>query len=135
MSARRVCSTPVRLAWAGLFVSLAIANASQPISDELLSLATLRGIFRGMQVSVDSHKRIDDSWPEKPRAAELSYPDSLADEAVYRVVGKPLNKIESCASEDIVTERPSNIREVRMKLFNWPKAGPAGLLAVLQYSF
>lgn len=105
------------------------------MSDEALHLAALRSIFQGMQVSVDAGKRINNSWPERPRSGELSYPDSMADDAVYRVVGKPLNKIEGCASGDVLTDRTSNTRQVRMELFNWPKEGSAGLLAVLQYDF
>jgi hypothetical protein len=89
-----------------------------------------------MQVSVDPGRKTDDSWPEKPKPGEIVFPDALADELVYRVVGKAMNKAETWASGDVIrTEQFSNTRQVRFRLFRWPDEGADGLLVVLQYDF
>ena len=86
-----------------------------------------------MQVSVDRGKKIDNSWPKKPKPGEQFFPDALASETVYRVVGKATNEAETCASADIISGSFSNARQVRFRLFRWPNEDGAGLLAVLQY--
>jgi hypothetical protein len=121
---------------AAAFFSAAIgSDGSQPISDEALRIVAVQAVFPQMQVSVDPAKKIDDSsLATKP--SELSFPDALAGEIVYRVVGKAMNKAESWASDDVINPgRFSNAREVRFKLFRWPNEGTDGLLAVLQYDF
>jgi hypothetical protein len=121
---------------AAAFFSAAIASgATQPISDEALRIVALQAVFPQMQVSVDPGKKIDDSsLATKP--GELSFPDALAGETVYRIVGKAMNKAERWASDDVINPgRFSNTREVRFKLFRWPNEGSDGLLAVLQYDF
>jgi hypothetical protein len=123
---------------AAAFCAAAIGgSASQPVSDEPLRLAALTAIFPKTQVSIDRGKRIDNSWPAKPEPGELSFfaPDTLKDETVYRVIGKARNQAETEASQDIVTRRSSNTRQVRFRLFRWPNENAAGLLAVLQYDF
>lgn len=110
-------------------------DTGQPVSDEGLRLAALRAIFPGMLVSLDRSKRIDDSWPEKPNAGELYFPDALAGESVYAVTGHAMNEAESEASKDIITGKVSNTRQLRFQLFRWPKENDTGLLAVLQYDF
>lgn len=121
---------------AALLCATAIGNgAGQPVSDEALRLDALRAIFPGMSISLDRGKRIDDSWPEKPRAGELYFPDALADESVYAVTGGAMNEAEREASENIVTGRFFTTRRLRFKLFMWPKENDSGLLAVLQYDF
>lgn len=110
-------------------------DTSQPVSDEALRLAALRSIFPGMLVSPDRSKRIDDSWPEEPNAGGLYFPDALAGESVYAVTGSAINEAESEASKNIITGKFSNTRQLRFKLFRWPKENDAGLLAVLQYDF
>ena len=60
---------------AALLCAAAMGNEiGQPVSDESLRLVALGTIFPGMQVSLDRSKRIDDSWPEKPKAGELFFP-------------------------------------------------------------
>jgi hypothetical protein len=110
-------------------------DTGQPVSDEALRLVALRAIFTGMQVSIEPGKRIDDSGPKKPKPGEMFVPDAFANENVYRVVGAAKNEAEKWASEDIATQKLSNTRQVRFRLFHWPKEGDAGLLAVLQYDF
>jgi hypothetical protein len=107
----------------------------QPVTDEALRLLALRATFAGMEVSIDQGKRIGDSWPEKPKPDELFFPDALADETVYRVIGKAMNEAETEASEDIITGKFLNTRQVRFRLFRWPSEKADGLLAVLQYDF
>lgn len=121
---------------ATLLCATAMGNdTDQPVSDEGLRLAALRAIFPGMLVSLDRSKRIDDSWPEKPNAGELYFPDALAGESVYAVTGHAMNEAESEASKDIITGKVSNTRQLRFQLFRWPKENDTGLLAVLQYDF
>jgi len=89
-----------------------------------------------MQVSAVPGRRINDSWPKKPRPGELSFPDALASEHVYRVTGKTMNEAEKCvASDAVLQEKYSIARLVRFRLFWWPNENNAGLLAVLQYRF
>jgi hypothetical protein len=119
---------------AALLCAAAMGNeTSQPVSDEAFRLVALRAIFPGM--SSDHSKRINDSWPEKPRPGELLFPDALVGERVYRVIGEAMNTAESWASSDVITGRFSKTRQVRFRLFRWPNENDTGLLAVLQYNF
>ena len=121
---------------AALLCAAAMGNdIGQPVSDESLRLAALRAIFPGMQVSLDRSKRIDDSWPEKPKAGALYFPDALAGESVYAVTGGAMNEAEREASKNIITGDFSTTRQLRFRLFRWPKGNDTGLLAVLQYDF
>ncbi len=115
-----------------LFAAIAWADTA-PIPDESLRLTALRTIFPGMQISLIEGKRIDDSWPEQPKAAELDGQDALAKENVYRVVGKAMNEAEKQASAHLLNSTYSTTRLIRFQVFRWP-AG-SGLLAVLQYNF
>jgi hypothetical protein len=110
-------------------------DVAQPVSDESARLVALRTIFPGMQVSLDRSKRIDDSWPEKPKAGELFFPDALAGESVYTVAGGAINEAELESSENIITGKFSDARQVRFRLFRWPKENDTGMLAILQYDF
>jgi hypothetical protein len=103
------------------------SDAGSPVSDESLRLTALRAVFPGMQVLVDRGRKIDNSGP--------GWPDALAREVVYRVVGKAMNDAERGASEDLRSRTFSSTRQVRFKLFRWPNENEAGLLAVLQYDF
>jgi hypothetical protein len=119
-----------------LYAAAMYGETHQPVSDEALRLLALRATFAGMEVSVDQGKRIDGSWPEKPKPREIVFPDALADEAVYRVVGKATNNAETWASDDVITPgKFSHTRQVRFRLFRWPGEMADGLLAVLQYDF
>ena len=88
-----------------------------------------------MRLSDDPVKKFDSSSSAKPKPQEIIFPDALAGEQGYRVVGKATNEIESCASEDIVVGGFSDTRQVRFRLFRWPAEGDSGLLVVLQYEF
>ncbi len=89
-----------------------------------------------MEVSIDQGKRIDDSSPGKPKPGEIASRDALANESVYRVVGKAMNKAEAWASDDASNPgRFSDTRRVRFRLFHWPNENGDGLLVVLQYDF
>ena len=103
------------------------SDTNQAVSDEAPRLAALRTVFPRMQVSIDQGKRIDNSGP--------GWPDALAREAVYRVVGKATNEAERFASEDLPTDRFSETRQVRFQLFRWPTEDDAGFLVALQYDF
>jgi hypothetical protein len=117
-----------------LFLVAAIALAdTAPVADESLRLTALRAIFPGMQISLIDGKRIDDSWAEQPRPAELNSPDALARENVYRVTGPAANEAEKQAAEQLITHQPSTTRLIRFQVFHWPNSN--GLLAVLQYKF
>lgn len=115
-----------------LFASIAMADTI-PLTDESVRLTALRAIFPGMQISLLEGKRIDDSWPEQPRPAELNGPDALAKESVYRVIGKPTNEAEKQASAPTLSGNPTITRLIRFQIFRWPDS--TGLLAVLQYKF
>jgi hypothetical protein len=109
------------------------AESARPISDEALRLAALRAIFPGMEISADRSAKKPERTRPKPGA--MFFPDALADEGVYRVVGKAMNEAEKGASEDLMTETFSHTRQVQFRLFGWPGENGAGLLAVLQYDF
>jgi hypothetical protein len=116
------------------FLAASIATADTvPVADESLRMAALRAIFPGMQISLLEGKRIDDSWPEQPRPAELDSPDALAKENVYRAIGQPTNEAEKQASAPTLSGNPSSTRLIRFQIFHWPDS--TGLLAVLQYKF
>ncbi|WP_321477698.1 hypothetical protein [uncultured Paludibaculum sp.] len=124
-----------------LFAALAILSGEpypqsvEPIHDEALRLAVLKAVFPGMRSAVLPGVRIDDSWSQNIRQGALTFPDALAAEAVYQVVGQARNEVERCASEDMLASRFSVTRRVRFKLFGWPTSRPGALLAVLQYDF
>jgi hypothetical protein len=111
------------------------AGPSQPVSDEALRLIALPTIFPGAQVAIESGKRVKYARQEKPKAGELFFPDAFVDEKVYSVTGGATNEAEMEASRDVVTQRYSNTRHVKIRLFRWPRENGAGLLAVLQYDF
>lgn len=104
-----------------------------PISDENLRMSALRAIFPGMQISLAAGERIDDSWPKKPKADELFFPDALAGENVYRVIGQPMNEAEQEASQDVASLNISMTRALRFQLFRLPNT--EDLVAALQYNF
>ena len=136
MSCTALSSLPYGCLLAALLCPTGPDNTeSKPITDEALRVTALKAIFRGMQVEIDPGKKIDSSWPKKRKAGEVFFPDALAEENVYNVKGKAVNKVEHCASEDLSTLRFSNIRQVRFRLYQWPETNDDGLLAVLQYNF
>jgi hypothetical protein len=115
-----------------LFTAIALADTA-PIADESLRLNALRAIFPGMQISLLEGKRINDSWPEQPKPAELDSPDAFARENIYRVIGQPINEAENQASSQLMTGKTSTTRLIRFQIFPWPNS--KNLLAVLQYKF
>lgn len=117
-----------------LFLVVAAAHGAEPIGDEKLRIQALQAIFPGMKVSIEEGKRIDSSWPKNPSQSDMTFPDALASEAVYRVIGKAMNSAEEGASENQITQEPAQVREVRLRLFRWPGEDNS-LLAVLQYNF
>ncbi len=123
----------VALVVASPSITAAAAESAQPISDGALRLEALRAIFPGMEVSPDRNAKKPER--RRPTPGEMFFPDALADEDVYRVVGKALNEAEKGASEDISVRTFSDTRQVRFRLFGWPGENGAGLLAVLQYDF
>jgi hypothetical protein len=91
-----------------------------------------------MEVAQEAGKKVNDSWPEKPKSAELFFPDAFANDSVYKVVGKATNEAEREASDDAADMnglKSSNTRQVRMRLFRWPRENDSGLLVALQYDF
>lgn len=63
------------------------SQTAQSISDEVMRMDALRAIFPGMRISIDIEKKLDASWPEKEEPGRPSFPDALAGEAVYSVIG------------------------------------------------
>jgi len=98
----------------------------QPVSDEALRLVELQAIFAGMHVSVEKGTLIDDSSPAQPKAGDVVFPDGLAKETVYRVIGEARNEAEKCASQDAFNGKSSTTRRVRFRLFPWPNWGGGG---------
>jgi hypothetical protein len=89
-----------------------------------------------MKFSLEPAKRINLSWSAKPSVPPRpSYPDAFASDPVYRVTGRPANEAERCASEDLLKNTFSNVREVRLKLFPWPGRPNTDLLVAAQYAF
>jgi hypothetical protein len=129
---RRILISMFRLPAACFAAALCASGgaATQPVADEALHVTALRAIFPRAQVSIEPGRKLNLGGPNKPKPGELTFPDALADEDVYRVSGKPTNELERTASDDL-----SNTREVRVRLFRWPNESGAGLLAVLQYDF
>ena len=115
-----------------LFAATALADIA-PIADETLRLTALRAVFPGMPITLLEGKRIDDSWPEQPKHAELDAPDAFAKETVYRVTGAATNEAEKQAASQLITGKASTTRQIRFQIFPWPNS--TGLLAVLQYKF
>jgi hypothetical protein len=111
------------------------SDDSKPVSDERVRLTALQAVFSGMQVRADPLRSLNDSFPEKPKPGDLFFPDAFSDESVYEVIGKPMNKAESWAAEDIITGKTSDTRQVRIKVFRWPNENDDGLLVALQYTF
>jgi hypothetical protein len=106
-------------------------HAAQPIRDETLRRQILAAVFPRMRVSTVAGKLHPSN---KPRPGELIFfPDALAGEPVYRVIGPASGHTEMCASEDMVSETFKNIRELSLVVFRWPRR--LDLLAVLQYRF
>ena len=106
---------------------------TEPVTDEALRAAALAAAFPGTQISPVAGKIIDSTWrPQNLKKNALTYPDALAREKVYRVVGKPMNETEQCAAG-----RSSRNREVRFRLYMWPGAAVPDVewLAVMQYRF
>jgi hypothetical protein len=91
----------------------------------------LAAVFPSMQVSTVAGKRHPGN---KPRPGELIFfPDALAGEQVYRVIGPPSGDAESCASEDVASQRKSETRELSFMTYRWPQR--SDYLVVLQYEF
>jgi hypothetical protein len=106
-----------------LFAATAFAD-TPPISDETLRTTILRAIFKGMQISAIA-----------PDPVDPSHPDALTAERAYQITGKPANKAEKGAAENLGTGKSSDARHVRFKLFHWPGEVGSGIAAVLQYNF
>ncbi len=113
------------------------SSATRPIKDESLRMDVLRAVFPGATISLEAGRSIDDSWSPAGHSKEFLFPDALATERVYRVVGPPSGTAERCAASNVVNETlSSKTREVRFEVFRWPGAADSSsLLAVLQYKF
>jgi len=112
-------------------------SATEPIADESLRMQVLQAVFSKTTISLAVGRSINGSWslPEHPK--EFLFPDALATEKVYRVVGAASSRAEDCAASDVTNDSSiSQIREVRFRVFRWPGTGDSSsLLAVLQYAF
>ncbi len=113
-------------------LAMRMSGSAETVDREETRLAALRAIFPGMTI-VRTEKRIDKSWrPDLPKPV-LSFADGLRDEAVYRVSGPAANEVERCASENMETEKFSETRLVRFRMFRWPVERVHA--AVVQYDF
>src|SRR4051794_23130226 len=119
-----------------LLLSVACAQIlfadSPPITDEGTRQVVLQTIFPHMPVSTKRGRRIDLSWPAVAPGEPLT--DALKDETVYRVVGTASGQDELCVSYVSDPDKHSNTRQVRLKIFPWPREA-AGVLAVIEYDF
>jgi len=129
-----MCARPCSVAVVVLCATALCDDTVRPLSKETLRRIALRAIFPGMQVSPDRSNRLSGFRPEKPQPAKPFFPDALSGDSAYKVLGEAMNEAEREAS-DVRTGKFSSARQVRFKLFRWPKENDAGLLAVLQYNF
>jgi len=133
--------SPKRIALAVFLYSLvgasATLSATKPITDESLRMNALRAVFPKATISLVVGRSIDNSWSPARHSSEFLFPDALATEKVYRVVGPASAPAERCAASDVLSDSSfSKIREVRFEIFRWPRAAdPTSLLAVFQYKF
>lgn len=108
---------------------------SKTVIDESQRMAVLEAVFPKAAISLAVGRSINDSWSVPEHSEQFSFPDALANEKVYRVIGPASDPIEKCAASDVLNEHaPSRTREVRLRVFPWPRAD-GSLLAVLQYAF
>ncbi len=110
------------------------ASPVAPVADAALREAAIQAVFAGMKVSREAGKSAHEV-SSKPDPERISRPDALAGEAVYRVEGRATNEAERCAAEDMVTQRFSEVRQVRTRVFRWPGRAATELLVVVQYAF
>lgn len=100
-------------------------------------LEILRAAFPGATITLETGQSIDNSWNPRPKTKSFLFPDALAHQPVYQVVGKAEGIAEKCAASDVTNESSfSATRDVRFESFPWPgKATSHTLLAVFQYKF
>lgn len=115
----------------------AALSATKPITDESVRMDALRAVFPKTTISLVAGRPIDDSWSPAGHSKEFMFPDALATEKVYRIVGPASGPAEHCAASDVTNDSSfSKIREVRFEVFRWPEAADSSsLLAVFQYKF
>jgi hypothetical protein len=113
-------------------LGLLMFAATDPITDEALRLDALRAVFPGMPVIAVPGKRV--KAPKVDRASEIQFPNALAGEPLYRATGKARNEVEHCASEDMLKQTFSSVREVAFRLYAWPRSA-SDFVAILQYDF
>jgi hypothetical protein len=120
-----------------LVAATAPLSATKLITDESLRMDVLQAVFPKTTISLAVGRSINDSWGPTEHSKEFLFPDALATEKVYRVVGPASGRDEECAASDVMNYSSfSQIREVRFQVFPWPGAADSGsLLAVLQYAF
>jgi len=63
----------------------------------------------------------------------IDFPDALAGEKQYSIVGEPANATEMCAAETLLDGSVSRVRELQFKVFVLPLTHDT--VAVLQYRF
>lgn len=104
------------------------------ITDEPTRVEALRAIFPKMPLALIPGKRIDSSTHLTGDMFPMSAPDALKDENVYSVTGPPTDDDdERCIAMDVPNpEKPSDVREVRMRLF---RTADDRFVAAVQYSF
>lgn len=114
-------------------MSLSPALAVDLVTNEAIRLQALSTIFPNMSIRVEPNRRIDSSWPLKRTPQTLYLLDALKDEKVYRVQGPAVSDAERCASENMQTEKMTDVREVRFQLYNLSGVGASKFVAVIQY--
>lgn len=111
---------------------LAFAADTAPITDEALRLEALRAVFPGMPVVAVPGKRV--KTEKVDRNSDIQFPNALAGEQLYQATGKARNEVEHCASEDMLKQTFSSVREVAFRVYPWPRS-TTDFAAVLQYDF
>jgi hypothetical protein len=107
--------------------------ATQSENDFDLRVEVLRAVFPGALVERAALHREDLTLKLLDRSPMI-FPDALLPQALFSVTGKPLDDLERCAAEDLLTHRMMEMRQVRFQLNPWPGTR-RDLLAVMQYRF
>jgi hypothetical protein len=111
--------------------SAAAPISAEPIADKGVREAALKALFPGTEV----HEIPARYSGPTATVTGIKFPNAMDGAPVYAVVGRPLDKIETCAAEDLANEETEGrTRLVTWKAFRWPGQDSA-LLLFAQYYF
>lgn len=120
-----------------VLIGIVPAFSAQIVTDEAIRIQALAAVFQKMTISAVPGKKLDQTWRDRIKGVELTFPDALKDEKVYQITG-PASQGEQCSAENVIDQVQSNLREIRFRLFeltdgqyllamqyNFPQASPA----------